>query len=407
MPHIDRPLRLLLLNGLSLASPLAHALCQPMAASAQRETVVAQVRLDETATLLALDGSRIKTWEPPVAVETGTRATPVIWAERVDWSVYLIDPMAAPSAASKPASTGALTGGSKAVANPNVNNNATLGPTVLRFERGPDGVRHLCGIAQFDAGTLLAAQAAGRPGLPKPDYETRFQYDRAGRLAGYETRSQNAQGKPNPSANFCLRYDSNGWLAEHGANACSDPSRPLMRYVHDAAGRLLRTISYVENQGDAQEVTQFDHQGQPAQRYRRQRLDWSNEKLMLGLPYQERPSEFAVLVLPGANWAAPAMESYHYDWAIVQPKGKDGDVYGARRDPSSILAQGNSGPDGQFPLSVAQRRQVWEAAGKNPGAVHWLWAPGQVYTLLQTLPPGVWEACTNAGNRQADACGAP
>ncbi len=101
------------------------------------------------------------------------------------------------------------------------------------------------------------------------------------------------------------------------------------------------------------------------------------------------------------------MESYHYDWAIVQPKGDDGDVYGARRDPSSILAQGNSGPDGQFTLSVAQRRQVWEAAGKNPGGVHWLWAPGQVYTLLQTLPPGVWEACTNADNRQASACGAP
>lgn len=403
MPPIDRTLRLLLLTGLSCASTWAHALCQPMAASAQRETVVAQVRLDETATLLALDGSRIKTWEPPVAVQTGTRATPVIWAEQVDWSVYVTDPMANASPASGAAPPAPINAGSKA--DPIAN--ATLGPTVLRFERGPDGVRHLCGIAQFDPGTLQAAQAAGRPGLPKPDYETRFQYDSAGRLAGYEMRSRNAQGKPNPSAYFCLRYDSNGWLAEHGANACSDPSRPLMRYVHDAAGRLLRTISYVENQGDAQEVTQFDQQGHPAQRYRRQRLDWHNEKLMLGLPYQERPSEFAVLVLPGANWAAPAMESYHYDWAIVQPKGDDGDVYGARRDPSSILAQGNSGPDGQFTLSVAQRRQVWEAAGKNPGGVHWLWAPGQVYTLLQTLPPGVWEACTNADNRQASACGAP
>lgn len=375
MPRFDRPLRLLLLTGLTLAPAWAHALCQPMAASGQRETIVAQVRLDETATLLALDGSRIKTWEPAVAIATGTRAKPVIWAEAVDWSVYSSDP---PTTA--------------------------IGPTVLRFELGPDGVRHLCGIAQFDENTIESARTSGRAGLPKPDFETRFQYDASDRLVGYDMRSRNAQGKANAPVQFCLRYDSHGWLAEHGANACSDASRPLTRYVHDAAGRLLRTISYLENQGDAVEVRRFDAQGQPGQRYRRQRLEWNNDKLMLGLPYQELASEFAVLVLPGPNWAAPPLPSYHYDWAIVQPQGKDGDVYRARRDPAAVLAQGNSGPDGQFTLSAAQRRKVWDAAGKAPGGVHWLWAPGQIYTLLQALPPAVWQTCIDPENRQADAC---
>ena len=61
MPRIKSALRLLAVATLPLASTWAHALCQPMAASGQRETVVADVRLDDTNTLLALDGSRIKT----------------------------------------------------------------------------------------------------------------------------------------------------------------------------------------------------------------------------------------------------------------------------------------------------------------------------------------------------------
>ncbi|MGE8675787.1 MAG: hypothetical protein ACN6PB_22315 [Achromobacter kerstersii] len=372
MPLADSTLRLLALSALSMAPSWAHALCQPMAATGQRETVIANVTLNDTNTLLALDGSRIRSWEAPVDVETGPRATPVIWAERVDWSVYAAEP------------------------------DARIGPTVLRFERGADGVRHLCGIAEYDARTLNDAQASRQKTLPKPDNETRFQYDDKARLIGVELRSYAASGKPNASLYTCLRYDRNGWLAERSANACSEASQPLARYVHDDSGRLLRTIAYVEKQGDAREVTTFDAQGQPAQRYERQRLDWENEQLTLGLPYRVRPSEFAVLVLPGPNWAAPAMESYHYDWAIVQPQ--DGDVYAAKRNPAAVLASGNSGNDGRFTLSPAQRQRVWEAAGQTPGSVQWLWAPGQIYTLLQTVPKATWAACTDPENRQPDAC---
>ncbi|WP_454668361.1 hypothetical protein [Achromobacter kerstersii] len=372
MPHADPALRLLALTALSLAPAWAHALCQPMAATGQRETIVTNVKLSETNTLLALDGSRIRSWEAPVDVETGPRATPVIWAERVDWSVYAAEP------------------------------DARIGPTVLRFERGADGVRHLCGIAEYDARTLDDAQASRQKTLPKPDNETRFQYDDTARLIGVELRSYAASGKPNASLYTCLRYDRSGWLAERSANACSEASQPLARYVHDAAGRLLRTIAYVERQGDAREVTTFDVQGKPAQRYERQRLGWENEQLALGLPYQVRPSEFAVLVLPGPNWAAPALRSYHYDWAIVHPQ--DGDVYAAKRNPAAVLASGNSGNNGQFTLSLAQRQRVWEAAGQTPGSVQWLWAPGQIYTLLQTVPKATWAACTDPENRQPDAC---
>ncbi|MNV28860.1 hypothetical protein D3C71_1200650 [compost metagenome] len=348
-----------------------------MAASGQRETVVADVRLDDTNTLLALDGSRIKTWEPAVNVRTGQRATPYAWAEAVDWSVYAAEP------------------------------GATIGPTLLRFERGPDGVRHVCGIAEYSARAVHEVMESGKSSLPMPDNETRFLYDDAGRLAGYELRSRNAAGRANPTQHFCLRYDRHGWLAEHGANACDKPSQPLMRYVHDASGRLLRTISYVEKQGDAIEVREFDPQGRPGQRTLRQRLDWNNDKLVLGLPYPERASEYSILVLPGPNWAAPALESYHYDWAIVQPKGDGREVYAARRDPTAVLAQGNSGPNGRFTLSNAQRRKVWEAAGQHPGGVQWLWAPGQIHTLLQALPDQVWQACIDPENRQANACKTP
>ncbi|MNS79643.1 hypothetical protein D3C72_1133030 [compost metagenome] len=377
MPRIKSALRLLAVAALPLVSTWAHALCQPMAASGQRETVVADVRLDDTNTLLALDGSRIKTWEPPVGVRTGRRATPYLWAEAVDWSVYAAEP------------------------------GATIGPTLLRFERGPNGVRHICGIAEYSARAVHEAMESGQSALPTPDNETRFLYDDAGRLAGYELRSRNAAGRANPTQHFCLRYDRHGWLAEHGANACDKPSQPLMRYVHDASGRLLRTISYVERQGDAIEVREFDPQGRPGQRTLRQRLDWNNDKLVLGLPYPERASEYSILVLPGPNWAAPALESYHYDWAIVQPKGDGREVYAARRDPTAVLAQGNSGPNGRFTLSNAQRRQVWEAAGQHPGGVQWLWAPGQIYTLLQALPDKVWQACIDPENRQANACKTP
>ena len=377
MPRIKSALRLLAVATLPLASTWAHALCQPMAASGQRETVVADVRLDDTNTLLALDGSRIKTWEPPVGVRTGRRATPYLWAEAVDWSVYAAEPGAA------------------------------IGPTLLKFERGPDGVRHICGIAEYSARAVHEAMESGQSSLPMPDNETRFLYDDVGRLTGYELRSRNAAGRANPTQHFCLRYDRHGWLAEHGANACDKPSQPLMRYVHDASGRLLRTISYVEKQGDAIEVREFDPQGRPGQRTLRQRLDWDNDRVVLGLPYPERASEYSILVLPGPNWAAPALESYHYDWAIVQPKGDGREVYAARRDPTAVLAQGNSGPNGRFTLSNAQRRQVWEAAGQHPGGVQWLWAPGQIYTLLQALPDKVWQACIDPENRQANACKTP
>lgn len=381
MPPADHALRLPAQRGRAVALALAlcaapawaHALCQPMAAAGQRETVIASVTLRETHTLLALDGSRIPSWKAPVDVETGLRATPVIRAERVDWSVYAAAP------------------------------DARIGPTVLRFERGADGVRHLCGIAEYDVSTQEVAQASRQASLPKPDVETRFFYDDAGRLSGYELRSRAADGKANPALSYCLRYDRHGWLAERGANACGAPSRPLARYVHDADGRLLRTISYVEKQGDVHEVRVFDAQGKPAQRYLRQRLQWEDDTLRLGLPFRERPGEFAVLVLPGPSWAAPAMESHHYDWTIVRT-GDGRDVYAAKRDPAAVLASGNSGDDGTFTLSAAQRQRIWDAAGQMPGGVQWLWAPGQVYTLLQRLPKPVWAACVDPENRQPDAC---
>ncbi|MCC3262785.1 hypothetical protein LLE87_31940, partial [Paenibacillus polymyxa] len=67
-----------------------------------------------------------------------------------------------------------------------------------------------------------------------------------------------------------------------------------------------------------------------------------------------------VLVLPGPGWQPPALESYHYDWAIEQPRG-DASVHEAKRDPKSVLASGNSGENGRFDMSADVRRRVWPA----------------------------------------------
>ncbi|MGB3430294.1 hypothetical protein [Achromobacter sp.] len=377
MPRSDAALRLLALTALSMAPGLASALCEPLAASAQRHTGVMDISLDDTNTLLALDGSRIPSWLPSVAIDTGARASAVIWAERVDWSVYAAAP------------------------------DARIGVTLLRWESAPDGRRHLCGIARYSAGAVDAARASGKAALPAPDAETRFYYDAAGRLTGYEERSRTWEGRPNRPVRYCLRYDARGWLAELGANDCAAASRPVTRYVHDAAGRLLRTISYQDKSEDAFEVVTHDALGRKAQRYLRQRKTWSDEPPVLGLPYRASPNQYAVLVLPGPAWKAPALDSYHYDWAIVQPKQIAGDtasIYVARRDPAQVLATGNSGNDGRFAMSAAQRKRIWEAAGQTPGGVQWLWAPGQTYTLLQAMPAALWASCIDPENRRADAC---
>lgn len=379
MPRVESALRLLALTGLSMAPGLANALCEPLAASAQRQTVVADISLDGTNTLLALDGSRIPSWQAAATVETGARATPVIWAERVDWSVYAAAP------------------------------DARIGLAMLRFETGADGRRHLCGIARYSADAVEAARESGKADLPRPDSETRYYYGEGDRLTGFEERSRAADGRPNPPVRHCLRYDEHGWLAELGAVACASPSQPMTRYVHDAAGRLLRVIAYQDNAGKASQVVTYDGRGRATQRYLRQRTGWAEDGPALGLPYREIPSEYAVLVLPGPAWKPPALDSYHYDWAIVQPApGKGGrDIYAAKRDPAQVLANGNSSNGGRFALTAAQKQRVWEAAGQTPGSVQWLWAPGQTYTLLQAMPGAAWAACTDPDNRQADACGTP
>ncbi|NMK46214.1 hypothetical protein [Achromobacter sp. Bel] len=379
MPRVESALRLLALTGLSMAPGLANALCEPLAASAQRQTLVADISLDGTNTLLARDGSRIPSWQPAVAVQTGARATPVVWAERVDWSVYAAAP------------------------------DARIGVAMLRFETGADGRQHLCGIARYSANTVEAARTSGKADLPPPDSETRYYYGDGDKLTGVQERSRAADGRPNPATRYCLRYDGNGWLAELGADACTAPSRPMTRYVHDAAGRLLRVIAYQNDAGEASQVEAYDGQGRRTQRYARQRMGWSEGVRALGLPYRETPSEYAVLVLPGPAWKPPALDSYHYDWAIVQPKAGNGgrDIYAAKRDPAQVLAKGNSGNGGQFALTAAQKQRIWEAAGKTPGGVQWLWAPGQTYTLLQAMPRSAWDACTDPENRRADACGTP
>lgn len=379
MPRIEPVLRLLALTALSMAPGQASALCEPLAASAQRQTQVADISLEGTNTLLALDGSRIQSWQPAVSVETGARATPVIWAEHVDWSVYAAAP------------------------------DARIGVAMLRFETGADGRRHLCGIARYSANAVDAARESRKAALPSPDSETRYYYGDGDRLTGYEERSRAADGRPNPPVRYCLRYDEHGWLAELGANDCAAASQPMTRYVHDAAGRLLRVIAYQEKSGEASQVVTYDGQGRTVRRYLRPHIGWAEDGPALGLPYREIQSDYAVLVLPGPTWKPPTLDSYHYDWAIVQPTPGNGgrDIYAAKRDPAQVLANGNSGNGGQFALTAAQKQRIWEAAGQTPGGVQWLWAPGQTYTLLQAMPDAVWAACTDPDNRKTDACGAP
>lgn len=378
MPRIDSfPLRLAL-TLLAVVPGLVHAACEPLAASARRHTQVIDISLDEQNTLLALDGSRIRSWLPSVTVETGTRARPVIWAEQVDWSAYAAAP------------------------------GARIGVTMLRWEIRADGRPRLCGIARYAADTVRRVRASGDATLPRPAAETRYYYDAQGRLAGYEERTRAWNGVAGRPARYCLRYDEYGWLAEVGANDCA-AARPSSRYVHNAAGRLLRTISYQVESGDAVAVTTFDTHGRAAARYLREVSVQPDGRPQLGPPYRDRPGEHAIMVLPGPAWRPPALESYHYDWAIVQPTPTDdaSDVYAAKRDPAQVLATGNSGNGAQFILSAAQRKRVWEAAGETPGGVQWLWAPGQIHTLLQAMPRQAWNTCIDPHNRHAHACEAP
>lgn len=369
-------LRLSAMAAMSAAPGLALALCQPLAAN-ERLTVVADVRLDDTHTLLAKDGSRIRSWLPAVQVPDGPRAVPVIWAENVDWSVYAADP------------------------------GARIGATMLRFEQGQDGRPHLCGIAQYSPNTVDEARAKPGPALPPPESETRFRYDASGRLTGYEVRSRTWDGRANLPVRRCLRYDANGWLAELADGSCDGASRPQVRYVHDAAGRLLRTVRHAPETGEANEVIVHDAAGGIAQRYLRPVLQSEDGRdAQAGLPYRAVAGEHPVLVMPGPGWQPPALESYHYDWAIVQPRG-DASVYEAKRDPKSVLASGNSGENGRFDMSADARRRVWAAAGRAPGGVQWLWAPGQVLTLLQAMPGTAWAACADPQVRRPAACPAP
>lgn len=352
------------------------ALCQPLAA-AERLTIVADVRLDDTNTLLGKDGSRIRSWLPPVQVPDGPRAAPTIWAENVDWSVYAAEP------------------------------GARIGVSMLRFERGPDGREHLCGIAQYSPHAVDEARAKPGSALPPPDNETRFRYDKARRLTGYDLRSRAWDGSANRPVRYCLRYDGNGWLAELANGACEGASRPEVRYVHDANGHLLRTIRHAPETGEASEVIVHDATGQAVQRYLRPvRANEDGAGAPSSLPYRAVQGEHPVLILPGPGWEPPPLDSYHYDWAIVQPRG-DADVYDAKRDPSSVLARGNSGANARFDLSAEARRRIWTAAGRAPGGVQWLWAPGQILTLLQAMPDAAWASCADPRDRRPAACPAP
>ena len=376
----QRPLALAALLLLpALAAAQAAPVCRPLA-QGDRETIVADIALDETNTLLGLDGSRIKTWQPMLGVATGLRATAVLWAERVDWSVYRA-----------PAGT-------------------RIGQTVLRYERSADGARHLCAIAAYSPNAVAQALAAApNAALPRPDTETRFRYDDAGRLSGYEVLARPWNGARVAPARYCLRYDPQGWLAETAIGACDAQPRPQARYVHDAGGRLLRVISYLENgsagQHQAREVVVYDPQGQPAQRYGRQSILLADESTMLGPPYRALATPHSVQVLPGPAWRPPALDSYHYDWAIVRSQDNDaGALYQAKRTPGAVLASGNSGSGGAFAMTAAQRQRIWEAARETPGGVHWLWAPGQITTLIAAMPEAAWSACSNPSDRRPDAC---
>lgn len=374
-----RPLALAALLLLpALIAVQAAPLCRPLA-QADRETVVADIALDDTHTLLGLDGSRIKTWQPMLEVATGLRATALPWAERVDWSVYR-----APAG-------------------------ARIGRTVLRFERSADGVRHLCALSTYPANIVTQALAAPDDALPPPDTETRFRYDDAGRLSSYDVQARPWNGAKVPPARHCLRYDPQGWLAETSTGACDGQPRPQARYVHDAAGRLLRVIFYLESnaagQDQAREVVVYDQQGQPAQRYRRQAIPLADESTVLGPPHRALATSNAILVLDGPAWRSPALESYHYDWAIVQSQdGEAGALYQAKRNPAALLANGNSGNGGVFNMTAAQRQRIWETARQHPGNVHWLWAPGQISTLVTAMTAQAWAACANPSDRRADAC---
>ena len=365
MPRSDRT-ALAALTALLLAPGLAHALCTPLAASGHKETLAADVRLDETNTLLGLDGSRIETWQPPAGVETGARAVPYIWAERVDWSVYAAEP------------------------------GARIATTLLRYARGADGARHLCGIALYSPRTVEEALASPAASLPAPDQEIRYYYDETSRLSGYEQRWRAWDGSRSQSERHCLRYDEHGWLAELGKGSCNGAPRPQARYVHDAAGRLLRTLLYPEGRDQPQEVVVYDEQGRPARRYLRQ--DGA-------LPYRAMETANPALIVPGPDWTPPALDSYGYAWSIVQTRdADDASLYAAASDPAAVLASGTSGGDGRFTLSSAQGRRIWDAIRQSPGLVHWLWAPGQIYALLPAMPQRAWAACADPRNPDPGAC---
>lgn len=373
-----RPLALAALLLPALACAQAAPLCRPLA-QGDRETVVADIALDETNTLLGLDGSRIKTWQPMLGVDTGRRATAFLWAERVDWSVYRA-----------PAGT-------------------RVGQTLLRYERGADGARHLCAIASYSPRAVAQALAAAGAALPLPDTEIRFRYDDAGRLIGYDETGRPEKGARIAPARHCVRYDPQGWLAEISTGACDAQPRPQTRYVHDASGRLLRVIAYFDSgvAGDnpARDVVVYDEQGRPAAHYRRQPIRLADESTVLGPPHRDVATPHPVLVLPAPAWRPPALDSYHYDWAIVRSQDSDaGALYLAKRTPAAVLASGNSGNGSAFAITAAQRQRIWEAARDTPGGVHWLWAPGQITTLIAAMPAAAWAACADPANRRADAC---
>ncbi|WAI82058.1 MULTISPECIES: hypothetical protein [Achromobacter] len=380
LPHV---LMLLLAATPVLFASNGHAACGPadidFSVAPALPAVPIAIAMDDDRVLLGKRGERVPTHRKLAWIDDTGDLMPRTWADKVDWSAY--------RASGKTASAA---------------------PTKLYF--APDG--RLCRVERYRA---LRGQAVLDGGFA-------LSYDTAGALAAYieyqreyqrdyqQTDASRAQPYT-ATRRACLQRDAKGQLTAFIDDGCGEAQGvgPSRQYVRDPSGRLLRVIDKVSSEQPVA-VQTVDAQGKPGPRYVRQSTNYHAPGVNLALTaYPAPPGKPSDRLFPLHRevLAALPVEVPENPWRVVKIKDDvplDDDMMSWDPDTQIVLAEGAQGTPNGAALTPVQQKQVWQAMGEHPGRVFFYPDPMTRVMLLPAMPPEKWKACSDPGNRAADAC---
>lgn len=388
-------------------------------ASSRRNVYVEPTKIESGLFLLGMDGSRVEVEHdlmPSPKMINGRMQLPDLWSDKVDWSAYYRSDLA-------------------------------LQPVpALVFEADEQGRWHLCRIEKRELSqayrerVLTKLDASRKYELeklrvsdPLPDWLEAPQagdtvasgieqliYDQHGRVLGYEALKLNDQtGRWEAGEAQCVAYDASGAvsrLSHPRSGRCDQvlPADAVSIHVHDASGRLLRSIEtdrcLEAHDGEYKFVAHpmaliYGQDGVIKARYREDqrrhgyRLPESPQLSECGsqsVAVISAPSGLGNLSIRDPS-LAPSM-----GWRIVAlPKGSS-NLNDYQPGGSEQLAQGKIGKFGRMLLTAAEQQSIWRAMHQDDQIVV-LQSSGAI-----VLAPGVtasqWQACLDSNDHQAGSC---